>query len=98
MDNLKQKPFNLNDDDIKWVKDTLSSMSEQDKISQLFCLIAYVPDPEYLVNLSKNVKPGGLMLRPMSKDEGTEVVSILQKNSAIPMLPRIRCSKRLWTS
>ena len=86
MDCLRQKPFNLNDDDIKWVSDTLSSMSEEDKVSQLFCLVAYVSDKDYLTNLAKNVKPGGLMLRPMPKDEGTEVVSILQKNSKIPML------------
>ena len=33
---LKAKPYNLSDEDIKWVKDTISGMSDEEKIGQLF--------------------------------------------------------------
>lgn len=38
---LQGSPFNLNDDDIKWVNDTLNSMTLDEKIGQLFHLVAY---------------------------------------------------------
>ena len=33
---LKAKPYNLSDEDIKWVKDTIAGMSDEEKIGQLF--------------------------------------------------------------
>lgn len=33
---LKEKPYNLSDSDINWVKETISSMSIEEKIGQLF--------------------------------------------------------------
>jgi len=86
MADLKAKPFYLSDDDIKWVKDTLDGMSQEEKIAQLFCLIAYNSEQEYLLNLAQKVKPGGVMCRPMPAEEGRVTVEILQKNSKIPML------------
>ena len=86
MTDLKAKPFYLKDEDIKWVEDTLKGMSEDEKLAQLFCLIAYNSEQEYLLNLAKNVKPGGVMCRPMPAEEGKTTVETLQKNSKIPML------------
>ena len=56
--NLKAKPFNLNDDDIKWVENTLGTMTEEEKIAQLFCLIAYSSEENYLDYLSCGLKIG----------------------------------------
>ena len=86
MADLKAKPFCLSDEDVKWVEETLASMKEDEKLAQLFCLIAYNSEQDYLLNLAKNVKPGGLMLRPMPAEEGKTSVETLQKNSKIPML------------
>ncbi|MCL2248915.1 MAG: hypothetical protein FWC13_06560 [Oscillospiraceae bacterium] len=86
MNNLKEKPFNLTDEDIKWVNETLRNMTQEEKISQLFCLIAYDSEPEKLASLAKNVKPGGLMCRPMAIEQAGEAAEILQTNSKIPML------------
>ena len=36
---LKEKPFSLNEKQLKWVKETLEGMTEEEKIGQLFCLI-----------------------------------------------------------
>ena len=35
---LNEKPFYLSEKDIEWVKETLASMSVEEKIGQLFCL------------------------------------------------------------
>lgn len=34
--NLRKKPFYLNDEEIKWVEDTLASLSTKQKLGQLF--------------------------------------------------------------
>ena len=34
---LTAKPFNLDEEQQKWVKDTLASMSLEEKIGQMFC-------------------------------------------------------------
>ena len=86
MVDLKAKPFYLDDEDIKWVQDTIAGMTDEEKLAQLFCLIAYNSEQEYLMNMATNVKPGGLMCRPMPAEEGRKTVETLQKNSKIPML------------
>jgi beta-N-acetylhexosaminidase len=55
MGDLKAKPFYLNDEDIKWVENTLAGMTEDEKIGQLFCLIAYGNDQEYLKRLTGRI-------------------------------------------
>lgn len=86
MVNLKTKPFYLSDEDIKWVNDTKDSLTLDEKISQLFCLIAYSADEGYLNYLSQGLKIGGIMCRVMPNDEIVKTVTTLQKTSRIPML------------
>lgn len=84
--NLKAKPFYLTDDDITWVETTLSAMTEEEKIAQLFCLITYTDDENYLSYLAKGLKVGGVMMRTMSFNELINTVTRLQKNAKIPLL------------
>ena len=84
--NLKAKPFYLTDEDIKWVNSTLSAMTEEEKIAQLFCLITYTDDENYLSYLSAGLKVGGVMMRTMSFDELINTVTRLQKKAKIPLL------------
>ena len=84
--NLKSKPFYLNDSDIKWVEGTLADMTEKEKIAQLFCLITYTDDENYLKYLAGGLKVGGVMTRTMSLNEIVNTVTMLQKNAKIPML------------
>ena len=86
MDRLKQKPFYLSDEDIKWVNDTKNKMSLDEKISQLFCLIAYSADENYLKFLSTQLQIGAIMCRVMPNDELIKTISVLQETSKIPML------------
>ncbi len=85
MINLKEKPYYLKDEDINWVQATLKSMSEEEKLGQLFCLITY-SDQQDLRQLANKYKPGGLMCRPMPAEQVVNAVKILQENSRIPML------------
>lgn len=84
--NLKAKPFYLTDEDITWVETTLSAMTEEEKIAQLFCLITYTDDENYLSYLAKGLKVGGVMMRTMGFNELINTVTRLQKNAKIPLL------------
>ena len=45
---LGSKPFYLDEEAERWVISTRLSMSEEDKLRQLFCLITYNDDDEYV--------------------------------------------------
>ena len=83
---LRAKPFYLNDAQIKWVEDTLASMSEDDKLRHLFCLVTYHDDDEYCRYIAQDVRPGGFMSRPMSAEQCVSAVEKMQRYSRIPML------------
>lgn len=84
--NLKGNPFFLEDSDIKWIEDTISNMTLEEKIGQLFCPIGMSPDEGYLKHtlLSKHI--GGILFRSGDSKEMQKTHNFLQKNSKIPML------------
>lgn len=84
--NLKAKPFYLEDEDIKWVEETLSSMDLNDKVGQLFCPIGMTDNKEELKGFIENFKPGGIMYRPSQGKVMQETHRFLQENSNIPLL------------
>lgn len=86
MIDLKGNPFYLADEDIRWVEETLASMSDDEKLGQLFCLVTFSSDIEFLKANVLSVKPGGMMCRPMPMPELLTTVKLLQDNSRIPML------------
>ena len=83
---LKAKPFNLNDGQIKWVKDTLASMTLDEKIGQLFTFVTYTDDEKILESFVKKYHVGGVMCRKMPFDHLMNTVTMLQTNSKIPLL------------
>ena len=86
MIDLRAKPFYLDDSDIEWVYSTLNGMTKEEKIGQLFCLITYTDDENYLKYLASGLGVGGVMTRTMTVEELVNTVSRLQKNAKIPML------------
>lgn len=86
MIDLRVKPFYLNDEDIKWIEDTLNSMNLNEKIGQLFCPVGSTDDEEELKNFLKNINPGGMMYRPGKGKNIRNTHKILQDNSKIPLL------------
>lgn len=83
---LRGKPFYLSEEDIAWVEKTFSKMSEEEKITQLFCLITYTDEENYLKYLSSTLKVGGVMTRTMKLEELVNTVNRLQSNAEIPLL------------
>lgn len=62
MVDLKAKPFCLDDEGIQWVRDTIASMTLEEKIGQLFCPVGFTTDENVLKNMvSKGI--GGMMYR-----------------------------------
>ena len=83
---LQGNPFYLSQKDIEWVNNTLNSMSVEDKIHHLFCLITYNDAEDYCKYIGQVVRPGGFMSRTMSAEECISAVGKMQKYSKIPML------------
>lgn len=84
--NLKATPFCLDDEGILWVNTTLNSMSTEDKIRHLFCLVLYDDSEEYCDYLAKTIRPGGFMNRVMPIDQCINAINRMQSKSKIPML------------
>ena len=83
---LKIKPFYLNDNDIKWVNDTLANMDLPTKIGQLFCTIGMTDDEGILMQLLQGIKPGGIMFRAGKGSDVQKTHRFLQNNSEVPLL------------
>lgn len=86
MVNLRLKPYNLDDEGIKWVKDTIANMTIEEKIGQLFVNMGSSRDEEYLKSILDNYHIGGVRYNPGKAEEVYEQNRILQENSKIPLL------------
>lgn len=82
---LKKKPYYLTEKQIAWIDHTVSNMSTDKKIRQLFCMIAYTDDEPMLRAMTEEGF-GGLMCRPMDKKTLIHTVEILQSQAKIPFL------------
>ncbi|WP_066321369.1 glycoside hydrolase family 3 protein [Bacillus sp. FJAT-29814] len=83
---LKAKPYNLTDEDIKWVQDTIQSMSTEEKIGQLFVNMGSSRTEEYLTDMVNNYHIGAVRYNPGKAEEVYDQNKILQENSKIPLL------------
>lgn len=83
---LKAKPFNLSDEDIKWVTDTITGMTIEEKIGQLFVNMGASRTEEYLTDMVNNYHIGAVRYNPGTAEEVYDQNKILQENSKIPML------------
>lgn len=84
--NLKANPFYLSDKDVGWVESTLAGMTKEEKIGQLFCLIAAQGTEEEIKRIYKVMKPGGIMYRPMKTEEAVSLTNVIDKYAEIPLL------------
>lgn len=83
---LKAKPYNLADEDIKWVQDTIESMSIAEKIGQLFVNMGSSRTEEYLTEMVNNYHIGAVRYNPGKAEEVYDQNKILQEKSKIPLL------------
>ena len=76
---LKQNPFYLNDEQIDWVEKTLASMTEDEKIGQLFCACVRQGTIQELEALQAITPFGGVMYRPLPAKTCVELTNYLNK-------------------
>ncbi|SHE75202.1 glycoside hydrolase family 3 protein [Alkalibacter saccharofermentans] len=86
MVDLKAKPYNLKDEDIKWVNETIASMTDEEKIGQLFVNMGSSRDEDYLKEMVTKYHIGAVRYNPGKAEEVYEQNRVLQENSKIPLL------------
>ncbi|MGL5694180.1 MAG: glycoside hydrolase family 3 N-terminal domain-containing protein, partial [Peptostreptococcaceae bacterium] len=83
---LKAKPYNLDEEGVKWVKDTIASMTIEEKIGQLFVNMGASREEDYLKSVLDNYHIGGVRYNPAMSAQVYDQNKILQENSRIPLL------------
>lgn len=86
MVNLKEKPFNLNEEELSWVNETISSMTEDEKIGQLFINLTLQRDEESLSKLINEYHIGGVRWQGGTLEEIYEQNKYFQEHSKVPVL------------
>lgn len=83
---LRAKPFYLDDKGVEWVEKTFASLSDREKVGQLFCEILWDrpgSSPEALFDF---IEPGGVMYRPFPGHKMWEFSNRVQKAAKVPLL------------
>lgn len=83
---LRKKPFYLTDEQIAWVGKKLDTMTEDEKVGQLFCLSVFETDWEKLRKYAEEYRVGGVMFRAMPAAEIRKIVNYLENASRLPLL------------
>ena len=69
MVNLRVKPYNLDDEGVKWVEETIANMSLEEKIGQLFVNMGASREEEYLKSVLDNYHIGAVRYNPGKAEE-----------------------------
>ena len=85
MVDLKAKPYNLADEDIKWVNDTIAGMTNEEKVGQLFFQLTAGVDENYLKELMEKYHLGGCRYNQMPGFVVRNQNKILQKYAKVPV-------------
>ena len=93
MVDLKAKPFYLNDDEIKWVEDTIAGMTLEEKFGQLFVLMKAGPawSEEKTADYLNKYHQGGLRWQGGNTQAVYDQNTTFQKHSKIPLLIAANC-------
>ncbi len=93
MVDLTKKPFNLDENQIKWVKDTINGMTLDEKLGQLFVLLKATPgvDEEKIKNGLALSHQGGLRWQGGKKEDVYKQNKVYQQNSKTPLLIAANC-------
>lgn len=86
MIDLRAKPFYLDDEGCRWVEETLSGLTDEEKVGQLFCDILWDRPGADPLKLFETATPGGVMYRPFTGRRMNEVSRLLQERAKVPLL------------
>lgn len=85
MTDLRAKPYFLADEDIAWVETTIASMTDEEKVGQLFFQLTAGQDEEYLKDLMERFHLGGCRYNNMPAPMIQNQNRILQKYAKVPV-------------
>ncbi|MCS4486569.1 glycoside hydrolase family 3 protein [Staphylococcus americanisciuri] len=95
---LTAKPYNLNDEQIAWVEDTIQNLTDEEKIGQLFFNLFFLEDngnfnDQSLSNedILKKYHIGGARYQGGNKQQVQNLLNQLQSHSKIPLLVAANC-------
>lgn len=83
---ITAKPYFLEEEDVAWVEETLASLSEEEKIGQIFVPLGLSSDDGLLHHLINDCHVGGIMYRTGDKKEIRNTHEKIQNMAKIPML------------
>ena len=86
MIDLRANPFFLDDEDIRWVEETLASMTLEEKAGQIFCALGIGDDEGMLRGMINGIGIGGIMYRPGPKAAVQNTHRKIQSMAKIPLL------------
>ncbi|MCD7883641.1 MAG: glycosyl hydrolase family 3 [Lachnospiraceae bacterium] len=84
--NLREKPFYLTDDQLRWVENTLASLTPEKKVGQLFCVMGQDYGADELKTLVEDYSIGGILFRPAPADDIRAWYEPLDAAARIPLL------------
>jgi len=84
MVDLKAKPYNLSEEDIKWVEETIASLTDEEKVGQLFFQLTQSKDEEYIKNLADTYHLGGYRYNPASPVDIQQQNRYIQQYTKVP--------------
>ena len=79
-------PFFLDESRQRWVRETLESLTTEEKIGQIFCETIWNCSPEEEEIAFSGIQPGGIMFRGGSREVIGEYVRRMSKRSRVPLL------------
>ena len=91
MVDLKQKPFYLSDEDIRWVEETIASMTDEEKIGQLFIMLDRKKDFDETKEIFDRFHIGGCRYSNEPAEKIYEQNRFYQEHSKIPVLIACNC-------
>jgi len=91
MVNLREKPFCLNDEGVKWVRDTIASMTLDEKVGQLFVQMRKSLDENVIKDTLSRYHQGGLRWQGGDRNQVYNQNKTYQENSRIPLLIAANC-------
>ena len=85
MVDLRAMPYYLKDEDIAWVESTIASMTDEEKVGQLFWQLTAGNTEEYLKDLMETYKLGGCRYNGMPGQMVLNQNRTLQKYAKVPV-------------
>ncbi|MBQ8600335.1 MAG: beta-hexosaminidase [Clostridia bacterium] len=85
MVDLRAIPYNLNEEDIAWVENTIHAMTDEEKVGQLFFQLTAGISEEYLKELMEKYHLGGCRYNAMPGKMVQDQNRLLQKYAKVPV-------------